>query len=293
MQTSIEQCEIRCFEILGITPTRDLKAIKKAYHAKAKLSHPDVQGGSEEAMKEVQFALEFLTNEEVKMAWAKNNVYDLSKLNLTVNLSISFEEAFFGTKIRWNYNIVDLDEKDIPIVHEILVVDSIDLNIPAGSFAGHQIHNQGKGYKHKDLRGDLTINVTPRPSNKYQVDNENNIHSREMVDLNLMLAGGKLTVETMTGLKVVKLKPGTSPGSQIRIPGAGFRGTDHVLQVLPKFPTEQELKEEKWSSFKVDWDLKKEIDDEAIDAIRHRIGASTVTFASYNPFTNSTNTGAF
>lgn len=284
MHTSIEQCEIRCFEILGIAPTRDLKIIKKAYHNKAKTNHPDIEGGSEELMKEVQFAFEFLTNDDVKFNWAKKNIYDLSKLNLTVGLSVSFEEVFFGTKVKWNYNIIEYDEKDIPIDHEILVVDSIDLDIPAGSFQGHQVHASGRGYKFKEFRGDLLITVTPRPHPRYQVDGENNIHSRENVDLNLMLSGGKLTVQTMMGLKVITLKPATAPGTSVQIPGAGFKGTNHVVQILPRFPTEQELKEEKWKNFKVDWGSKKEIDDDAIEAIRYRIKMNGEDFTNFNPF---------
>lgn len=291
MSTSIEQCEIRCFEILGIAPTRDAKAIKKAYHNKAKECHPDKEGGSEEAMKEVQFALDFLTNDSARDSWIKNNVYDITKLNLTVNLSVSFEEAFCGFSGKWNYNVVEYDDKDVPMPQELMVVDSLDYKVPEGSFQGHQFHMSGRGYKHKEFRGDFIMMINIRPHPKFSVDGNNVIYSRETVDLNLLLSGGKLTVQTMMGLKVIKLKPATVPGTNIKIPGAGFKGTDHIVQILPKFPTEEELREEKWSNFKVDWDVNKEFDDDAIEAIRYKLGIKPEDFANFNPFTSRNQTG--
>lgn len=58
------------YEILGIDPTASKEDVKKAYHKKAQETHPDKEGGSQEAFLEVSRAYKILSDEE------KRNTYD-------------------------------------------------------------------------------------------------------------------------------------------------------------------------------------------------------------------------
>jgi DnaJ-class molecular chaperone len=273
MHTNDQAFTAWCFEILKISPTSDTTLIKKAYYKQAKIHHPDIEGGSEEAMKNVQFAFDFLTNEEVRSHWSKQNVYDMSKLAVILNSKISFREAFFGTSVVFNYNVAEVDQSDMVITKELEEVERVNIDIPPGSFLGLQANYNEKGFRYKDLRGALQVNISVEPSKKFQVDpNTGLVLSAESVSLNTMLTGGKISVETMHGIQVIKIPPGTPPNSRIMVKGKGFNGADHCIIVSPIFPNKEELKQDKWSNFKVDWDLQKEIDDDKIEEFRSRFG---------------------
>lgn len=299
MHTSQEECKKWCFRRLNLEYiSGDLehpevfKRIKAAYRAQAKISHPDV-GGTEEEMKEVQFAFDFLTDQSVRSSWTSSNVFDLNKLTVILNSSITFEEAFFGCELHFNYNIEEYDEKGNPTRREKEEVEKLTLYLPPGCFMGYQQLLNEKGFRFKDIRGVTQVNVTVKPSNKYQVDpRTGDIIATEPVDLNMMLSGGKMTVQTMHGAKVLRVPPATAPGSRLIIPGAGFGGAGHHVMVAPLFPTKEELKKDKWSNFKVDWDLQKEIDDEKIEEWKSRFGNNGAGII-FTTTTSGSGTGGF
>lgn len=129
------------------------------------------------------------------------------------------------------------------------------------------------------MRGVTQVNVSVLPHKKFQVDQMGNVYSTEQLDLNMMLSGGKISVLTMFGTNIVKIPPATRPGEKIIIKGKGFAGTDHIITIAPLFPTKEELKEDKWSNFKVDWGIQKEIDDEVIESFRKRVGGNFSNFS--------------
>ncbi len=64
--------EMRALEVLGLDADVDFTAIKKAYRAKAKLVHPDVMPGDEEAAKQfqaIQVSYEVLRQAEERRTW--------------------------------------------------------------------------------------------------------------------------------------------------------------------------------------------------------------------------------
>lgn len=64
--------EMRALELLGLDSDADFDAIKKAYRKGAKLVHPDVKPGDEEAAKQfqaLQVAYEVLSQAEERRSW--------------------------------------------------------------------------------------------------------------------------------------------------------------------------------------------------------------------------------
>jgi hypothetical protein len=64
--------EMRALEVLELEADADFNAVKKAYRAKAKLVHPDLKPGDEEAAKEfqkLQVAYEVLRMAEERREW--------------------------------------------------------------------------------------------------------------------------------------------------------------------------------------------------------------------------------
>lgn len=60
----LDQLKKSLYEILGIDKTATKEDIKKAYHKKAQETHPDKEGGSQEAFLEVSRAYKILSDEE-------------------------------------------------------------------------------------------------------------------------------------------------------------------------------------------------------------------------------------
>ncbi|MFP4687626.1 MAG: DnaJ domain-containing protein [bacterium] len=61
---------------------------------------------------------------------------------------------------------------------------------------------------------------------------------KRRIPFKLAALGGKLTVNTPSGEKVkVKIKPGTQPGTQLKIPGRGGSGRDLLVELDVKIPT--------------------------------------------------------
>jgi hypothetical protein len=64
--------ELRALDLLELTPDADFEAIKKSYRAKAKIVHPDVRPGDEDAAKAfqaLQLAYEVLRAAEDRREW--------------------------------------------------------------------------------------------------------------------------------------------------------------------------------------------------------------------------------
>jgi curved DNA-binding protein CbpA len=63
---------VRALDLLGLTPDADFEEIKKAYRTKAKLVHPDLRPGDEDAAKAfqaLQLAYEVLRAAEERREW--------------------------------------------------------------------------------------------------------------------------------------------------------------------------------------------------------------------------------
>ena len=64
--------EVRALDLLDLTPDADFEAVRKAYRAKAKLVHPDLRPGDEDAAKAfqaLQLAYEVLRQAEERREW--------------------------------------------------------------------------------------------------------------------------------------------------------------------------------------------------------------------------------
>ena len=64
--------ELRALEVLGLEPDADFEDVKKAWRTKAKLVHPDVRPGDEDAAKAfqaLQLAYEVLRAAEERREW--------------------------------------------------------------------------------------------------------------------------------------------------------------------------------------------------------------------------------
>jgi curved DNA-binding protein len=99
----------------------------------------------------------------------------------------------------------------------------IRITVPAGVEDGQVIKLAGHGSQaaNGSSAGDLFITFVIESDPKFRREG-NTLYSAEHIDLYTAVLGGEATVETLSGLVKVKVKPETATGAKIRLKGKGF-----------------------------------------------------------------------
>jgi DnaJ-class molecular chaperone len=249
--------------LLGLTGNVNLPEIKKAWKKRANETHPD-HGGSKEDFIEVTHAYKMLTDESYQRREAgRARERTLQDLTLNMKVHIEWSDAFYGRSITVSWNQVEVDEKHSPLKTEgKQELHTITINIPEG-FSGGSFQFASKGLKKGEEFGDCHVQVIVLADPRYTLVSEIDIACSENIPLDMFLKGGKIEIQTPWGLRKMTVKPGTLPGSNIVIKKAGAKKLGSlIVRVMPKFPGEEELRSEKYSGMKIEWDIKDENDED-------------------------------
>jgi molecular chaperone DnaJ len=122
----------------------------------------------------------------------------------------------------------------------IISTETVDLNIPAGSDDGSVLRLVTPSRK------TIMVKIRVNPDKFFRRDGRN-IHCTVKVSAPQAVLGTKLKIRTLDGKIVLKIHPGTQPGTILRIPGKGvpYRGATgdqlvHVEVLLPESLSEEE-----------------------------------------------------
>lgn len=222
------------YETLQVEQSATQEEIKKAYRKLAKVHHPDGPSGDESKFKKIAEAYEVLSDDgkrrsyDLELSGGFNpfhqffkggdssfadmfdNVFSAQAKgdNITVRLTLSYEEAYNGTNKR-----LDLGHT------------SVNLNIPKGVQDGMKLKVSGKGRPHPINRsapnGDLIVLIQINP------DPNIVLHGSDMyVDVDVpfydMILGGEVTVETPFYKIKVNIPKNSQNNKILRISGKGF-----------------------------------------------------------------------
>lgn len=120
-------------------------------------------------------------------------------------ITISLMEAYTGTE-------------------RLITIDSerIKMKIKPGAYDGLQLRAKGKGQKgSQGHAGDLYINVRVTPDPRFERKGDD-LFTPLKIDLFTALLGGKIDVNTPSGLVKVPVKKGSQQGKQLRLKGKGM-----------------------------------------------------------------------
>ena len=103
----------------------------------------------------------------------------------------------------------------------------ISVNIPAGVADGMQLKMSGRGNDAPGggIAGDLLIAIEEVADSRLQRDG-NDLNYNLMIDFPTAALGGKVEVPTVDGHVLMTIKPGTQPGTLLRLRGKGLPSTD-------------------------------------------------------------------
>lgn len=259
-------------DLLGLDP--NLKhppaEVKKAWRKKCNDHHPDKGGDPQEFIK-VTHAYKMLTDPSYRHEQERKVKPETPDLNVRMNIPVTFEEAFFGRKINICFNRIELGPDFKPLVKEEQELIPVEFSLPRGCFEGHQLREKELGLRMGDVVGDLLINVVPQGHQRFKTRGSD-IVTIEQLPLDLMIKGGELEVQTMFGLRTLRVPAGTQPRQELLIKrcGVGNYG-NHIVVVEPVFPTKDNLKGEAWKGLDINWDVEAETEDEQLEQIFIRL----------------------
>jgi len=141
------------------------------------------------------------------------------------------------------------------------VKERVKVKIPAGVDNGTTIRigGKGEGGVKGGSAGDLYINLGVEPSKKF-VRHGDDIHSEIHIHLVQAVLGDEVQIETLNGVKTVKIPHGTEDGKVFKLSGEGVKNAssgrtgDHMAKVKIDVPSKLSKREK---------ELYKELADEA------------------------------
>jgi curved DNA-binding protein len=157
---------------------------------------------------------------------------------LIKELSIGFEEAALGA------------QRNISISRNG-VVEETSIKIPSGITNGKILRLQGKGHLSPDgkKQGDLHLKIQVLPHPLFSRDAQN-VMVDSKIKLTDALLGTTIEVQTLNGIKSVKIPPGIQNNSKLRLKEVGIKSSsgvqgDQLVNIkiaIPKSLTEEQIK---------------------------------------------------
>lgn len=238
------------YAVLGCNPDDSPETLRKAWRKLCLEHHPD-HGGDSDKFMEVTHAYRMLTDPSYARLQSNQPVRDLT---FNIQMVVSFEDAFYGTKLVVSYNQLELDPALEPIVAKEIIPVSFNFDLPPGSQTGFRHIEKNKGKKCGKQVGNALVTVLVGSHKRYRVSGKDVFVDEEIV-LETMLKGDYISVETMWGVKVIWVPPGTLPGDKIRVIGCGVDRKGHqYCEVKPIYPNKDDLKnKEAWKALNINW----------------------------------------
>ena len=120
--------------------------------------------------------------------------------------------------------------------------EQVSVKIPAGVTTGKKLSVRGKGLAsaYGGERGDLYLLVVVDADPVFTREGDD-VRCEVKVPVTTLVLGGTVEVPTLSGPKRVKVKAGTQPGAQLRLPGQGAPGLhkahgDLYARLVPTLP---------------------------------------------------------
>lgn len=239
------------YEILGVSPTAPLSDIKKAYRKLAKKYHPDINPGNKEAekkFKEASHAFDQIGTEEARAKYDRGETEEQQReqyqryysdtqgpfsrytqsFGEDVDMDDILSQMFGGGRSgrRQRRKQEELYQMEIGL-HEAVAGGEKVITLPSGKTLQVKIPagiEEGKKLKFKGLGmdgGDVYVQIIIRPDPQFRREG-NDLYSEVEISLFEATLGGEISVPTIEGNVLMRVPPGVSTGSKLRVKGKGL-----------------------------------------------------------------------
>lgn len=258
------------YEILGLTPNASHEDIKKAYRSLVKKYHPDKNPGikaAEEKFKEVAHAFELIGTEAARGRYDRGETPEQQQEKHGKSYGNPFghgygqsysqpeddfvDQEFFEHLLKearrsqrpgrthWSSHEgedhqykMEIDFKDAILGTEKVITlqtgKKLQVKIPPGIESGRKLRFKEQG----DRGGDAYIEITVKPSKLFK-RLKDDIEVEVPVSFIEAMLGAEIPVPTVDGTVMVKIPPGVTTGSKLRVKGKGVvTETGHGDQIV-------------------------------------------------------------
>ena len=256
------------YDILNVSPASSKSSIKRSYFKLAQKFHPDKNKSKDavEIFKKVTEAYQVLSNTQ------KRIIYDQQiQLQQKINSQKSSPQAFKQKKeVKKSYEPPTLDaysrlnlsleeahagcEKYILFTRKNNLKEEekkISIQIPKGIMDGKQLKLLQEGHHHHGKKGDLFIEINIQEHPLFR-RSEDHVIMTLPVSFSDAILGTQVTIPTLTGKAEIKIPPGITSGSLLKLNRQGFFSADGmsrgdlILEISIDIPSQITEEERKW-----------------------------------------------
>jgi curved DNA-binding protein len=225
------------YSVLGVPKSATDKDIKSAYRRLAKEHHPDRTGGDDTKFKQINEAYDTLKDPDKRSLYDNPQPQNNFRYN-SQNVNDIFSSFFGGMqsqRMRRNANIgisVKLTLEDVMQGKDVVgryalntgKEEIANIRVPAGVENGTTIRFQGLGDDsiRNVPRGDLHVKIVVINHKRFTRDR---LHLKTKCSINVLelVLGTEVIIEKLGGGPlVVKIPPGTNPGTVLSVAGHGL-----------------------------------------------------------------------
>ncbi|AFS69605.1 DnaJ C-terminal domain-containing protein [Exiguobacterium antarcticum] len=277
------------YRTLGVEKSASNQEIKRAYRKLAKQFHPDVnqEASADQRFKDIQEAFDVLGDEEKRAqydqygsdfervagaGYGQSADYDdlfrqfngrQSRPSGSAGQSFGFEDMF-GSFFSQEEEATDEElELTVPLSHLStnekvtirLATGAIQMSLPKDLYDGKKVRLRGKSSmrNRKGIAGDVYVTIHLKDDDRFR-RHETDVISTVRVYPTTFVLGGEVVADTLEGKRVkLKIKPGTKPGSRLRIPNRGLSNREGhrgalLVQLEVKLPEMDAAFYEEWEN---------------------------------------------
>lgn len=246
-------------KVLGIGPNPTPEETKKSYRALVRIYHPDNPNtGDAEKFKEIHHAYKMLTDPSYSYK-------EEPKIQpIILKTSIKLEQAVFGslfvhelTKINPAIQKEDVKESKSTVKHTI--IELID-RIPKGTLVfPHAIMRNNVDFDGQKIT--IIITYSLEEHSYYKVAPDGQVFVNLELEPMQALKGAKIEIQTLFGVRKLRIPAGTVPGDSFLIKKHGHLNPLMVKISDIKYPRKSEMKNNhSYSSLNIDWINEEELD---------------------------------
>lgn len=257
---------------LGIGPGDSPEDMKKKYRALVRVYHPDnPDTGNPDKFREIHHAYKMLTDPSYSYKEAPKVQPVILKTNVTV------EQAVFGctfvhylTKLTPSVNKEGAEE----MIAKHSVVELVDI-IPKKTLKfPHAIIRNNVDFDGKKVTVIVTYLLTEH--DYYKVTPDGQMYVNLELEALQALKGTKVEIQTLFGIRKLRIPPGTVPGDSFLIKKHG--GLDPLMVKISdiKYPRKAQMQgNENYKSLNIDWEKEAELDkkeQDDLDELFNKLG---------------------